>query len=130
MDQGYLHQLHRSIVTTSLSLLPFVPPSLSLTLSLYPQVALDTFSFQEEVATAVSKPRLHHQLLPNILELEQGFSTKYRQILESKGHDIEIVMGGAVVQAIHVTGDRIYAASDPRKGGQPDHIWCAIPLYT
>ena len=69
---------------------------------------------------AVSSPRLHHQLLPDILELEQDFPIRYKEILESKGHTVETAKGGAVVQAIHVTGGRIYAASDPRKGGQPD----------
>ena len=81
---------------------------------------LDVLDFGMHLKDAVPTPRLHHQLLPNTLFAEEGFSPKVLQSLRNVGHDVEISSAGAVVQAIVVGKDGlIYAASDPRKGGQP-----------
>ena len=72
------------------------------------------------VKDAVPTPRLHHQLLPNTLFAEEGFSMEMLQSLRNVGHDVELSPTSAVVQAIVVGNNGlIHAASDPRKGGQP-----------
>lgn len=84
------------------------------------QVLLDVVNFGMPLKDAVTSYRLHHQLLPDILFAEVGFSADILQALKDVGHDVELRSTGAVVQAIHVGDDGlIHAVSDPRKGGQP-----------
>ena len=81
---------------------------------------LDVADFGMHLKDVVPAPRLHHQLLPNTLFAEEGFSTKILQSLRNVGHDVEFSSTSAVVQAIVVGNNGlIHAASDPRKGGQP-----------
>jgi gamma-glutamyltranspeptidase/glutathione hydrolase len=76
---------------------------------------------------AVSARRMHHQWLPNTLEIEKGFDDT--EVMHGLGvsmwlrklhHDVKDARSGAVVQLIHRRKDaRLDAASDPRKGGTP-----------
>ena len=78
--------------------------------------------FGRNVSRAVTEPRLHHQLLPPNVTIEN----KYPYILpegiqyglRDRGHMISKSSSGCVVQAVsrEVNG-KIYAKSDPRKGG-------------
>lgn len=88
-------------------------------------------------------PRYHHQLYPNSLELENGFSSAISEKLASYGHQVrcfcwrssvraslttalghsqinQLSQGAttSVVQAISRESDGyLYGASDPRKAG-------------
>ena len=83
----------------------------------------------ETVRKAVSRPRLHHQLSPNILEYQSQLDGVIVAGLAARGH-VTRDMGGAgsVVGAIAVTsyaGDddrrpRVQAAADYRKAGGVD----------
>ena len=66
--------------------------------------------------------RLHHQLIPDVVSAEKGFSEEFIHVLEDKGHEVENnVTSLNVVQGIYVpTPGSIYAYSDERKGGEPD----------
>lgn len=80
---------------------------------------------------AVSAKRMHHQWLPNTLEIEKGFDDT--EVMHGLGvsmwlrklhHDVKDARSGAVVQLIVRRPDRtstntLDAASDPRKGGIP-----------
>lgn len=78
-------------------------------------------------ADAVAAKRMHHQWLPNILEIERGFDDT--EIMRGLGvsmwmrklhHDVKETGSGAVVQLIHRTPKgTLDAVSDPRKGGVP-----------
>ena len=81
---------------------------------------LDVVSFGLHLRDAVPNSRLHHQLLPEDLFVEQTFPHSLVEGLKRKNHDILEVGSLAVVQAIYVNKGTIYAASDYRKGGEPD----------
>lgn len=69
---------------------------------------------------AIVYPRIHHQLIPNMLFHEPTFPQKYLKGLEKRGHVLIGIDKLAVVQAIHVDEHhKIQAVSDPRKGGKP-----------
>lgn len=76
---------------------------------------------------AVTAKRMHHQWLPNILEIEKGFDDT--EVMRGLGvsmwlrklhHDVKDARSNAVVQLIVRRPDNtLDAASDPRKGGTP-----------
>ena len=72
----------------------------------------------------VEGPRLHHQLLPHIISMEEGYPDTIVHSLRQKGHDIELYdrynISTAEVQVIRISPDdgRIEAMSDPRKHGK------------
>jgi gamma-glutamyltranspeptidase/glutathione hydrolase len=86
------------------------------------QVMLDVLEFSMAVGPAVKAPRIHHQWMPDVLEVEAGIPASVRASLARKGHRIETLVRGAAVQAVEVVNDRegklLRAASDPRRGGK------------
>ncbi len=78
--------------------------------------------FGEELGKAVTKPRAHHQLIPNIVWVEnQREIPKYIQEgLVKKGHNVTRIERPeySACQAIYSDGPgEIFAKSDPRKYG-------------
>lgn len=74
----------------------------------------------EPVADWVAGPRLHHQYLPDRVEVEPGtLSEAQRAELELMGHRIEVKDGFGNMQAVawQRDGNRIEAAADPRGEG-------------
>lgn len=93
------------------------------------QALLNVVDFSQDLYTAVSRARMHHQLLPTSVYTENGFSPEVIQGLQQRGHQLDEMGGIAVVQAILVSDSTtnneteakqiIYAVSDPRKHGSP-----------
>lgn len=81
---------------------------------------LDVLGFELALDKSIALPRLHHQLFPNQIYVEQAFPNSYRNGLRNKGHVVVESHGGAVVQGIYVDGSVIHAVCDTRKGGSPD----------
>ena len=91
------------------------------------QVITDVVDRGATALEAVSRPRLHHQLMPNVVVTESGFDAQVIAFLRERGHNVTTQTGRlgdgqklGVVQL--VTRDRdgsLHAASDPRKGGKP-----------
>jgi gamma-glutamyltranspeptidase/glutathione hydrolase len=83
------------------------------------QVLLNLIGDGDPLQTAVDRPRLHHQWLPDRLEAEADtFSPETRAALESRRHRIEINDATAKVHAVRLRpGGRVEAASDPRGTG-------------
>lgn len=54
-------------------------------------VILNTFDFGQNVFEAVKAPRIHHQLIPNQVQFESGYSADILEALKTKGH---VVNGG------------------------------------
>uniref|UniRef100_W5MCC1 Glutathione hydrolase n=2 Tax=Lepisosteus oculatus TaxID=7918 RepID=W5MCC1_LEPOC len=83
-------------------------------------VILNSLFFNYDVKKAVTEPRAHNQLWPNVTEVEKDFEKSIQAGLEQKNHEVELQKSrGAVVQAIVRQGEKLYAESDYRKGGSP-----------
>ena len=75
----------------------------------------------ESVDEWVAGPRIHHQYLPDRIEVEPGLlNDAQRTELELMGHRIEINDGFGNMQAVawRTKGNRLEAASDPRGEGR------------
>ncbi|KAI7906661.1 gamma-glutamyltranspeptidase [Cokeromyces recurvatus] len=53
-------------------------------------VILNTFDFNKNLFEAVQHPRIHHQLLPNVVQYETGFENDILNELVKKGHAVNI----------------------------------------
>lgn len=80
--------------------------------------------FGRNTSEAVTMPRFHNQLLPDYTAIEKppyNLSSDIIRELEVYGHAIETKSYNSVVQAISKESDgKIFAKSDPRKGGYSD----------
>ncbi|XP_025091444.1 glutathione hydrolase 1 proenzyme-like [Pomacea canaliculata] len=82
-------------------------------------VAMRTLWFNSSLVAAVDDPRLHHQLFPPEIDVDEGFPKEIIEGLVAKGHRVA-THWPSVVQAILNEGSRLYAVSDFRDGGSPD----------
>jgi gamma-glutamyltranspeptidase/glutathione hydrolase len=86
------------------------------------QVMLNVLEFSMDVGHALRAPRIHHQWMPDVLEVETGIEAPVRASLARRGHHVETLAHGAAVSAVEVVQDRegrvVRAASDARKGGK------------
>jgi gamma-glutamyltranspeptidase/glutathione hydrolase len=72
------------------------------------------------LAQAIEAPRLHHQALPDRIQLERGgFPDSVVARLEAMGHDVAFRGPMGDVEAIIRTKDGWMGVSDPRRGGGP-----------
>jgi gamma-glutamyltranspeptidase/glutathione hydrolase len=83
------------------------------------EVLLNVIADGDSLQTALDRPRLHHQWLPDRIEAEPDtFSPETRAELERRGHTIVINDITAKVHAVRRLPDgRVEAASDPRGTG-------------
>lgn len=81
------------------------------------QVLLNMTRFKMSPTEALSKPRIHHQWLPETLLLESPLDTKVAKQLQSLGHKTAKRDKQAVSQAARLTSKGLEAASDTRKHG-------------
>src|ERR1051325_416417 len=66
------------------------------------QTILNTLDFQMPVKEAVAAARIHHQWLPNVLDIESGFNSDVKKSLEQRGHALRERSELGVVQAITI----------------------------
>ena len=83
------------------------------------QVVLNLLVDGDPLQTALDRPRLHHQWLPDRLEAEpDALSPETRAELERRGHAVQVNGNTAKIHAVHLLPDgRVEAASDPRGSG-------------
>ncbi|MEO6194612.1 MAG: gamma-glutamyltransferase [Thermoanaerobaculia bacterium] len=84
------------------------------------EVLLNLLVDGDPLQTAIDRPRIHHQWLPDRLEAEpDALSPETRADLERRGHTILIESYTAKLHAVHLLPDgRMEAASDPRGSGK------------
>jgi gamma-glutamyltranspeptidase/glutathione hydrolase len=86
------------------------------------QVISNVIDFSMALDRAVAAPRVHHQWLPDELELEPGVPQATIDELGARGHIMRVLAhdGMGEIQAIQIkpSGTRV-AASDPRGEGRP-----------
>ena len=81
------------------------------------QVLLNRIVHGLNLATSVATPRIHSQLWPDSLQLEQGFSPDTIQLLRQRGHALRFTrsMGSANSVELKRNGGS-YGVADPRRG--------------
>jgi gamma-glutamyltranspeptidase/glutathione hydrolase len=85
------------------------------------QVIIDVIDFGMDVRTAVDAPRVHHQLLPDRVQIENnGMDPMTRSALAGMGHDLAPNAGyfGDVQLIVREPDGTLRGASDPRRGGR------------
>jgi gamma-glutamyltranspeptidase/glutathione hydrolase len=83
------------------------------------QVLLQRIVWGANLATAVAAPRIHSQLWPDRLSLEEGISPDTRRLLEAMGHSTQpsAAMGAAnSVEVVAPLGSGSLGVVDPRRG--------------
>ncbi|XP_060064170.1 glutathione hydrolase 1 proenzyme-like [Ylistrum balloti] len=85
-------------------------------------VTVETLMFGMGIKEAIDHRRIHHQLLPKEIMVEEGFPEEILAGLRSKGHKVSVTSSaGSVVQGILQREEgQITANCDFRKAGYPD----------
>ncbi|ORZ07500.1 gamma-glutamyltranspeptidase [Lobosporangium transversale] len=86
------------------------------------QTMLNVYNYNQNIMDAIENPRIHHQLMPNVVDIEEGYPTSEIQFLQDViGHNVTTfnrLLAKAEVQAVmRETDGFIYASSDTRKHG-------------
>jgi gamma-glutamyltranspeptidase/glutathione hydrolase len=79
------------------------------------QTILNVVDFEMPVRAAVEAPRVHHQWLPDRLNVETKIGAESKKQLEQRGHSLRDQTQLGVVQAITRQGAIFSGAADPRK---------------
>lgn len=79
------------------------------------QVLVNVMDHDMNIAAAVHAPRIHHQWLPDQLELEPGYSPDTIKLLKAKGQNVKSSKTMGSVQSIMYKNGLFYGASDPRR---------------
>jgi len=79
------------------------------------QVALNVMTHDMNVAQAVNSPRIHHQWLPEVLMIEDGFGADTKALLKNRGYRLYPSRTMGSVQAILMKDGYFYGAADPRR---------------
>ena len=79
------------------------------------QTIVNVIDFQMNIAEATNQRRIHHQWIPDVLEVEPGFNRDTRSLLESFGHRVEETFTMGSTQSIQVGSHYLFGASDPRR---------------
>lgn len=85
-------------------------------------VSIETLWFKYGIKKAIDHKRLHHQLLPAYISVEEGFDPQVINGLKRIGHNITMsASAGSIVQGILQNEEgKITANADYRKRGVPD----------
>ncbi|CAI2169241.1 19490_t:CDS:10 [Funneliformis geosporum] len=85
------------------------------------QVLLSVYEFEKDILKSIDAPRVHHQLLPNEVSIETGYSEKLMEELRKRNHSITFIdyyKGASEIQAVmRLPNGLVNAASDYRKHG-------------
>ncbi|HXF75165.1 MAG TPA: gamma-glutamyltransferase [Methylomirabilota bacterium] len=79
------------------------------------QTVLNILDFHMPVKAAVEAARIHHQWLPDRLNVEPNIGAEEKKSLAERGHALREQSALGVVQAITVSGSKANGAVDPRK---------------
>jgi gamma-glutamyltranspeptidase/glutathione hydrolase len=81
------------------------------------QLLTNAIDFQMNIAEATNALRIHHQWLPDRLQVEKGLNNDTINLLKSKGYQVEIVDAMGSTQSVISIKGVLYGASDPRRPG-------------
>ena len=82
------------------------------------QMIVNVIDHEMNIAVASSAPRMHHQWLPDVIQLESGFSPDTIRELQRRGHAIR--GSGFTIGNVHSVARKngyFIGAADPRRPG-------------
>ncbi len=79
------------------------------------QMIVNVIDHGMNIADAASVPRIHHQWLPDRLQLESGFSIDTVRELERRGHEISNAQAMGSLQSVIRRDELFRGSSDPRR---------------
>ncbi|WP_084704891.1 gamma-glutamyltransferase [Beijerinckia mobilis] len=80
-------------------------------------ILMDTIDFKMNIAEATAAPRIHHQWLPDELQVERGLSPDTIESLERLGHHVKIFDAWGSAQSIARLSSFLMGAADTRQRG-------------
>lgn len=85
-------------------------------------IILRSLLFEKQLDVLIEEKRIHHQLIPMLVEYEDGFDKEALKYLRGLGHQVKGVIGRtSIVMAIQRMSNGLYrAVTDPRKMGAVD----------
>jgi gamma-glutamyltranspeptidase / glutathione hydrolase len=81
------------------------------------EVMVNVIDFKMNVQDAVNWPRFHHAWMPDILQMEPGYSPDTIALLEKRGYTVKPVRAQGDCAAILFSDGWLEGAADPRSGG-------------
>jgi gamma-glutamyltranspeptidase/glutathione hydrolase len=81
------------------------------------QVIVNSIDFNMAIDRAVSAPRLHHQWMPDVVDVEPGFAAETLTALQTRGHRINPRAPSTSANSLAVTPQGYVGAADPRTRG-------------
>lgn len=81
------------------------------------QILVNKFIYQQNIATAINLPRIHCQLWPDKLFIEQGVSPDTQALLYKMGHTVVTSRSMGASQVVAQKPGFVVAAADPRRPG-------------
>lgn len=82
---------------------------------------MNVYNHDYNLMEAIEAPRVHHQLMPNVVDIESGYSASEVMFLSTRGHNVtvsDILLAKSEVQAVMREIDgTVFAASDSKKHG-------------
>lgn len=81
------------------------------------QQIMNVIDFKMNPQEAASVVRVHNQLYPDEIRIEEGLSPDTIHLLEEKGHNVVVKSAMGSVQSIMFKDGNLHGATDPRKPG-------------
>ncbi|CTQ56712.1 Gamma-glutamyltranspeptidase precursor [Roseibium album] len=81
------------------------------------QIILNVVDHQMNIAEATAATRIHNQWLPDEIRVEEGLSPDTINLLEARGHEINVKNAMGSTQSIMRVDGVLAGASDPRRPG-------------
>ena len=81
------------------------------------QTILNVLDYHMNMQEAVDQPRIHHQWLPDTLNVEKTVGADTMELLKQRGHTIRALPQIGEMAAILVDGEWLQGAADPRTEG-------------
>lgn len=79
------------------------------------QIISNTIDHNMNIAEATNQRRIHHQWIPDKLEVEPGFNRDTMYLLEKMGHNVQETFTMGSTQSIMLKDGYFFGASDPRR---------------
>ena len=79
------------------------------------QTILNVLDFQMPIKEAIEAPRIHHQWIPDELNVEDKLPSETKKSLERRGHTVRERTTLGVVQAVLAKRSKTTGAADSRK---------------